>query len=106
MPQAWKTEDHRVHGCQSTVHLVLRRDPDDAERVQFVAESDSALVQGLIGLLQRVFSGQRAGDVLGFDVERFFTKLGLEQHLTMGRRNGLHAMVGRLRTLAGEQEPA
>jgi len=106
MPQAWKTEANRVHGCQSTVHLVLRRDPNDAERVQFVADSDSALVQGLIGLLQRVFSGQRAEDVLGFDVAGFFTKLGLEQHLTMGRRNGLHAMVRRIRTLAGEQEQA
>ncbi len=104
LPESWKTEANRVYGCQSTVYLVLRHDPQDSDRIQFIAESDSALVCGLIALLERLFSGQRTLDVLGFDVNAFLTKLGLEQHLTMGRRNGLHAMVQRIRALAAEEK--
>ncbi len=110
MPDAWKTEDSFVRGCQSRVWLVLRRDPDDRRRVRFIADCrppessqpDSELVQGLIALLQRLFSGHSADDVLAFDIDGFFRSLGLEEHLTMGRRNGLHAMVQRIRTLAAE----
>ena len=51
----------------------------------------------LIGVLERVYSGQRAEDILAFDVGGFFARLGLDQHLTMGRRNGLAAMVQRIR---------
>ncbi|MFM7149086.1 MAG: SufE family protein, partial [Gemmataceae bacterium] len=53
--------------------------------------------RGLIGLLERLFSGQKAGDVLAFDVEGFFHKLGLDHHLSLNRRNGLAALVQRLK---------
>ena len=60
----------------------------------------SVVVRGLIAVLERLFSGQRAHDVLAFDVEGFFARLGLDQHLTLGRRNGLAAMVQRVRNFA------
>ncbi len=102
MPEALKTEAARVHGCQSVVHLVARKKPGTEDVIEFLADSNADLVRGLIALLERVFSGQRAADVVAFDVERFFERLGLDKHLTLGRRNGLAAMVQRIRSLAAE----
>jgi sulfur transfer protein SufE len=95
-----KNEDNRVHGCQSQVWLVAQ--PKD-DTVEFIADSDSTLVKGLIAVLRKVYSGQRAQDILNFDIEGFFEKLGLNQHLSLGRRNGLYSMVGRVKTLAAQQ---
>jgi cysteine desulfurase/selenocysteine lyase len=100
LPDDFRTDAHRVRGCQSTVYFSLRRRPGPADVVEFLGDSDAAMVRGEIALLQRVFSGQRAADVLAFDVEGFFARLGLDQHLSMTRRNGLAAMVARIRSFA------
>jgi cysteine desulfurase/selenocysteine lyase len=97
MPDEMRTECTRVHGCQSTVFLAARQRPGTADVVEFLADSDAELVRGLIAVLEHLFSGQRAKDILAFDVEGFFRRLGLDQHLSMGRRNGLAAMVQRVR---------
>ncbi len=102
MPAALKTEATRVHGCQSTVHIALRKKPGTADVIEFLADSDADIVRGLVALLQRLFSGQRAADVLAFDVHAFFRRLGLEANLSMGRRNGLGEMVKRLRAFAAD----
>ncbi len=87
---------------------MARKRPDTADVIEFVADSDADIVSGMIALLERLFSGQKASQVLAFDIEGFFARLGLDQHLTLGRRNGLSAMVQRIRnfaaTLAGRQE--
>jgi cysteine desulfurase/selenocysteine lyase len=100
LPAEWKTEANRVHGCQSIVYLSARKKPGTADVLEFLADSNADLVRGLIALLQRVFSGQKVDQILAFDVEGFFARLGLDQHLTLGRRNGLAAMVQRIRGLA------
>jgi len=105
MPDEMKTEDNRVRGCQSTVFLSARQKPGTEDVVEFLADSDADLVRGLIAVLQRVFSGQPAAAVAAFDVEMFFHQLGLDQHLTLGRRNGLAAMVQRVRRFATELVP-
>lgn len=97
MPDELKTECTRVYGCQSTVHLTARQKPGTTDVLEFLADSDADLVRGLIALLEHVFSGQKAADILAFDVEGFFARLGLDQHLTLGRRNGLASMVERIR---------
>jgi len=102
MPEALKTPANFVSGCQSLVHLDARVRPGAADIVEFLADSDAAIVRGLIALLQQLFSGQFAAAVLAFDVQGFFGELGLEEHLSLGRRNGLAAMVQRLRRLAGQ----
>ncbi len=102
MPDALKTEANRVRGCQSTVFLHARQRPGTADVLEFLADSDADIVKGLLALLQRVYSGQRARDVLAFDIHDFFRRLGLEQNLTMGRRNGLAEMVQRVRRFAAE----
>jgi cysteine desulfurase/selenocysteine lyase len=97
MPAGSKTDEHRVRGCQSTVHLVARAQPGSVDVLEFLADSDADIVRGLIGLLEKLFSGQKAGAVLAFDVDGFFAKVGLDQHLSMTRRNGLYGMVQRIR---------
>ncbi len=100
LPDAFRTEANRVRGCQSTVYLWARKKPGTADVIEFLADSDADLVRGLIALLELLFSGQKASDILSFDVEGFFARLGLDQHLTLGRRNGLAAMVQRIRRFA------
>lgn len=99
LPEEEKTEDNRVHGCQSNVWLVARTDDD---RIDFIADSDSTIVRGLIGVLRQIYAGQKARDVLEFPAEPLFARLGFDQHLSMGRRNGLAGMVDRIKKLAAQ----
>lgn len=99
LDEAAKSEENRVHGCQSNVWLVARAE-GSAPRIDFVADSDSAIVKGLIAVLQRVYSGQPADAVLSFDIDALLDRLGLSQHLSMNRRNGLAGMVQRIKALA------
>jgi cysteine desulfurase/selenocysteine lyase len=101
MPAELQTPANRVHGCQSTVFLHTRQKPGTADVVEFLASSDAEIVRGELALLQKVYSGQRARDILDFDVHEFFHRLGLDANLSMGRRNGLGEMVKRLRNFAG-----
>ncbi len=100
LPDPLKTDANRVHGCQSTVFLSARAASGPHGVVEFLADSDSALVRGLLAMLQQLFSGQPARDILEFDLRGFLARAGLESNLTMGRRNGLAAMVKRLRAVA------
>ncbi len=100
MPAALKTAATAVHGCQSTVHIAARLAPGSTDMIEFLADSDANLVRGLIALLQQLYSGQSAAAILAFDAEAFFASIGLDQHLSMSRRNGLAAMVQRVRQLA------
>lgn len=102
MPAEMKVPENRVHGCQSTVFLQARKKPGTPDIIQFLADSDADIVRGELAILQRLYSGQKAGDVLAFDVQKLFHRLGLDQHLTMGRRNGLAEMVKRIRAFAAD----
>jgi cysteine desulfurase/selenocysteine lyase len=99
MPDGLKVEGNRVHGCMSTVHLFGRKRDG---RIDFVADSDAHIVRGLIGVLEKLFAGQSAKDVLAFDVQGFFHRIGLEQFITVQRRTGLAGMVNRVRELAAK----
>jgi cysteine desulfurase/selenocysteine lyase len=88
----------RVPGCMSEVYLVPRKSDDG--RIEFIADANADIVRGLIAILQRLYSGQRAEDVLAFDVEEFFRRIGLDQFISSQRRNGLAGMVGKIRDYA------
>src|SRR5262249_52756001 len=83
LPDEFRTEPNRVHGCQSTVYLSARKRPGTADVLEFLADSDAEIVRGLIALLERVFSGQKAAAVLAFDVEGFWKRLGLSENLIL-----------------------
>ncbi len=100
MPAELKTDATRVKRCQSTVFMWPRRRPGTTDVLEFLADSDADIVRGELALLQQLFSGQRAGDVLAFDVDGFFARIGLDKNLSMGRRTGLGEMIQRVRHFA------
>lgn len=102
MSAALKTEANYVAGCQSQVHLAARVRPGTPDTIEFLADSDADIVRGLIALLEHLFSGQRAADILAFDAPAFFAEIGLDQHLSLTRRNGLASMLQRIRQLASQ----
>ena len=95
-PEEWKTEEHRLHGCQSMVWIVAS---GDAERLDFRAVSDSAIVSGLIYLALRVYSGRSAKEILATEPD-YIADIGLAKHLSPTRSNGLMALLGFIRDRA------
>lgn len=88
-PEGWKTEEHRLHGCQSMVWIVAE---GDAQRLVFHATSDSAIVSGLIFLALRVYSGRSAREILDTAPD-YVATIGLAKHLSPTRSNGLAALL-------------
>ena len=79
-----------------------RKKLDTRDVIEFLADSDADIVRGELALLQRLFSGQRAADVLAYDFPGFMQRIGLDKNLTQGRRNGMAEMVKRVQRFAGE----
>ena len=103
---ALQTQENRVQGCMSSVWMVGRTESIGAPRMVIVADSDSQIVRGLIVILLSLFAGRSPAEVAATDVDAIFGQLGLAQHLSPNRRNGLFAMVGRIRVLAEAQNAA
>ena len=89
LDEAEKTDAILLHGCQSRVWLIIE---GDAEALTIRANSDAAIVSGLIALLMRVYSGASAEQIRNSQPE-FIAAIGLQQHLSATRANGLHAML-------------
>lgn len=98
--EALKSISSAVPGCMSEVYLVGRPNPQATEQFEFVADSNAEIVRGLIAVLQHLFSGQAAEDIIEFDIERFFRRIGLDQFVSTQRRSGLDGMIRRIRTLS------
>jgi cysteine desulfuration protein SufE len=98
--EAWKSEEHRLHGCQSMVWIVPE---GNAERLVFHAVSDSAIVSGLIYLALRVYSGRSAAEILATE-PTYLADIGLTKHLSPTRSNGVAAMLAFIRDTAGAQQ--
>jgi len=95
-PEAAKTEEHRLHGCQSMVWILPS---GSRERLDFAAVSDSAIVSGLIYLALRVYSGRSAEEILETQPD-YIAGIGLARHLSPTRSNGLAALLGYIRETA------
>ncbi|MDR5865806.1 SufE family protein [Halomonas koreensis] len=100
-PEAWKTDERKIQGCQSNVWMHHAR---DGERLQFQAISDAAIVSGLIAVLMRIYNDRRPEDIRATS-PHFLKDLGLDKHLSPTRSNGLNAMLERIYRVA-EQEAA
>jgi cysteine desulfuration protein SufE len=88
-PDDKKTEANRLHGCQSQVWLTAELNDD---RLHFRAISDSAIVSGLIAILMRVYDGRSPAEILVTEPD-FIAAIGLHEHLSPTRSNGLRAMI-------------
>jgi len=98
-PDAWKSEEHRLHGCQSMVWIVPQ---GNRERLDFHAVSDSAIVSGLIFLALRVYSGRTAAEILATDPS-YIADIGLARHLSPTRSNGVASLLAFIRDTAASQ---
>ena len=95
-PDAWKTEEHRLLGCQSMVWIVPQ---GNRERLDFHAVSDSSIVSGLIFLALRVYSGRPADEILATAPD-YIADIGLARHLSPTRSNGLASLLAFIRERA------
>ncbi len=96
LDEKYKTESNLIDGCQSRVWL--QADYNDG-LITFSAESDALIVKGIIALLIRVLSGHTPDEILGADLY-FIERIGLKEHLSPTRSNGLLAMVKQMRMYA------
>ncbi len=100
MPDELKTEQTKVRGCMSQVWMVTKKIEDTPPRYEFIADSDSHIVKGLIGVLQLAYSGKTLDEIREVNIEDVFHRLGLDNHLSPNRRNGFFSMVERINALA------
>ena len=91
-----KTDDNKVHGCQSSVWFAISCKD---EHISFQADSDSLIIKGIVAILQKMLSGQPANAVENADLTIFNT-LGLWKHLSSQRSNGVTAMLSHLKAAA------
>jgi len=108
LPDERKTAATKVEGCASQVWLVpdMIRDDQGRDCLRFQGDSDAMIVRGLIAILRALYSGQPLAEIPGIDATAELGRLGLEQHLSSQRSNGLKAMVRRLNDLARASSPA
>jgi len=97
LPDKYRTDSYRLRGCQSVVYFAAEKDEDGT--IRFLAESDAAIVQGLVALLLRVYSGRSAAEILATDPD-FLQKIGLDSHLSATRKNGLASMLQAIKAAA------
>lgn len=96
LPEQYKTEQNLIDGCQSRVWL--QADMEDG-RLHFRAESDALIVKGIVALLVRVLTGHTPQEILDADLY-FIDRIGLRQHLSPTRSNGLGAMLKQMKMYA------
>ena len=97
LDEQYKTESNLIDGCQSRVWLQADLTPEG--RIHFQAESDALIVKGIVSLLIRVFDNQTPQDILDADLY-FIEQIGLREHLSPTRSNGLLAMMKQMRMYA------
>jgi cysteine desulfuration protein SufE len=107
LPDALRTDANKVRGCASQVWLAtnLKRTGGRSE-FGFVADSDAHIVRGLIAILAAIYNGRPIDEVSALDPDPVFAKLGLKEHLTPQRSNGLASMVARIRADASAMAQA
>ena len=92
----YKIEDNIIKGCQSKVWIHANLEED---KLVFTADSDAIITKGIIAILIRVFSNQHPDAILGADTS-FIDKIGLKEHLSPTRANGLVSMIKQLKMYA------
>jgi cysteine desulfuration protein SufE len=94
--EEFKTDDNLIKGCQSKVWL---KGEQNTDKIVFTADSDAILTKGIIAILIRTFSNQTATDILNADID-FIDEIGLKEHLSPTRANGLVSMIKNIKMYA------
>lgn len=96
-PEELKTQENLIEGCQSRVWIAAER--EEGGKIHFRADSDALIVKGIVALLMRVLSDRTPDEILGADLY-FIERIGLREHLSPTRSNGLVAMVKQVENYA------
>lgn len=104
LPEEQKNDANKVRGCVSQVWLVtdVNRSSSGEPVITYDGDSDALIVQGLVAVVLALYSGKTAQEILDTDVDGIFARLGLKEHLTPQRSNGLKSMVARIQSDARE----
>jgi len=97
MDDKLKIEENKLRGCQSVVYFSNTFNDDGT--ITFMANSDAAIVQGLIALMLKVFSEKKPQEILDTDIT-FLKEIGLDEHLSPTRKNGLSSLVTSIKNAA------
>jgi cysteine desulfuration protein SufE len=97
-PEDHRNDAHKVSGCASQVWLYF--EPSASTHLSFKGCSDAHIVRGLIGVLHAAYSGQSKEYILKFDIEDLLKRLGLSDHISAQRANGLRSMIARIQAEA------
>lgn len=93
LPAEFHTEEWKVQGCQSQVWLIPEK---KGENLFFVGDSDAAIVKGIVAIILMIFSGHTSEEIKNIRITDIFKRLGLEEHLSPSRRNGLMSMTQKI----------
>jgi len=105
-PEEARDSAHKVPGCVSQVWLKTDVAPGPDPVLRFQGDSDAHIVRGLVAILLALYSGKQASEITRIDAEAFLRTLGLDEHLTPQRANGLRSMIKRIRRDAQAVLPA
>ena len=95
--ESLKTDDKLVRGCTSRIWLI----PHIKDGIlTFEADSDAHIVRGLLAILFVAYQGQKLSEIASIDIDKVFKEIGLDQHLSINRRNGFFSMVERFKMLS------
>ena len=97
MDEKLKVEKNKLKGCQSVVYFSNSVNNDGS--INFIANSDAAIVQGLIALMLKVYSGRKPQEILDIDI-KFLEQIGLDEHLSPTRKNGLSSLISSIKNAA------
>jgi cysteine desulfuration protein SufE len=97
LPEHERVDANKVRGCASQVWMVSEVEQNAEPRLRLRGDSDAHIVRGLIAILFALYSGRTAREILEIDPEAVFCQIGLREHLTSQRSNGLSSMVARIR---------
>lgn len=96
-PEDARNDAHKVQGCVSQVWLDTKRGPGVDPILTFQGDSDAHIVRGLVAIMIALFSERRASDIVRIEAEETMRNLGLDEHLSPQRANGLRSMIRRIK---------
>lgn len=97
LPEEYRTAENKVQGCASQVWLVSKPEAGPDPLLHFEGDSDAHIVRGLVAIVLKAYDGKHASEAAALDATELFNRIGLVEHLSAQRANGLRSMVARIR---------
>lgn len=101
-----KTDDNKVKGCMSQVWVSAYRDEDDPRLIHYHGDCDTSVIKGVLALLMQLVDACEVREIENLDVDEFFTRLKLDEHLSPNRHVGVYAIVELMKAQARKLERA